>query len=95
MGVLFVLSLMAACDTPDTPLGASPSTVIPSESPDQDPLCLQTLQCIVDNTSNNGLRKQTQEVISELFLVAEPDYSRICLSRADELVERVPECQKQ
>lgn len=87
--------LLGACDTPQIPLGSINPNPIPSEAPANDePPCLQTLQCIVDNTNNNGLRKQTQEIINQLFVTAEPDYTRLCQSRSSEFVERVPECQK-
>lgn len=96
---LLLLGYVGACEVPSAPLGSSgPSaspTAIPSESPDNgDPPCMQALQCIIDNTNNNALRRQTQEVVNQLLLTSEPDFTRICLSNASDLVERVPECVK-
>ena len=83
--------ILAACDTPQTPVGrpsikpsasASASPVVSDE-----PLCMQTLQCVVDSTINNSLRKETQEVINQLFKTAEPKYTQLCKSKADELAK--------
>jgi len=82
-------------DAPTGPLQPNQPSATPSERPDSgDPLCFQTLQCIVDNTSDNVLRRQAQEVVNQLFLVAEPDYTRICESRSVELVVSIPSCQR-
>ena len=91
---LSLVLLLGACES--TPqLGSKSPFPIASEAPaSDDPPCLQTLQCIIDNTTNNTLRKQTQEVVNTLFTTAEPDYTRICQTRSAELAERVPECQK-
>ncbi|MGV3526353.1 MAG: hypothetical protein ACO1RX_19190 [Candidatus Sericytochromatia bacterium] len=86
-----VLSL-SACDIPELPVGNNPVPQPTARPNEDDPVCLQTLQCIVDTTNSNSLRRDAQEVITDLFLLGEPDYTRICVSKAEELAERVPSC---
>lgn len=93
LSFITLFSLLSACDTPQTPVGRP--TPVPSDSSvEEDPICQQTLQCIVDTTGNNALRKQAQEVITQLFLLSEPNKTRICESKAEELVESLPTCDK-
>lgn len=83
---------LSACDIPELPVGNTPIPQ-PSAAPSEDDApCLQTLQCIVDTTNSNSLRRDAQEVITDLFLLGEPDYTRVCVSKAEELAERVPSC---
>lgn len=82
---------LSACEVPDNPTGM-PSATIPSESPDTNPPCYQTLQCIIENTGDNALRKETQVVINQLFQLDEPEYTTTCQAKAEELVARVPQC---
>lgn len=77
-----------------TPVASTRPRPVPSESPPAGPLCQQRLQCIVENTSDNALRKTTQESINLLFTLAEPEFSQICEAKALELVKRAPECAK-
>ncbi len=98
ISLLTILSvlLFGACEVPQAPLGGGvrPSA-IPSESPDNgDPPCLQTLQCIIDETTNNSLRKDTQDIINQLFVTGEPEYTRLCEGQAQELSTRLPQCRK-
>lgn len=100
--LILICLALASCEVPDDPTGlpGAPGTpgqpsAIPSESPDSsDPLCFQALQCIVDNANDNALRRQAQEVVNQLFLSAEPQYTQICESRAAEFVVQVPQCQR-
>ena len=96
-----ILGLLHACTVPDVPTGL-PSNIpsgllpssIPSEAPDSgEPACFQRLQCIVDNTGDNVLRRETQESINQLFLLEEPDYTQFCQAKAEEFLIRVPQCQ--
>lgn len=57
------------------------------------PVCVQTLQCIVSASStSNSLRRQTQDVLDQLFSLAEPDYTQVCQTRSQELVAQAPVC---
>lgn len=83
--------LLSACEVPDAPTGA------PQPEPDlstQGPICYQELECIVDTTRDNTLRKETQEVINTLLLTDQPDYDRICQVKAASLTESLPQCRK-
>lgn len=82
---------LAACDVPDVPTG--PSEPAPSALP-QGPACYQELECIVDTTRDNTLRRDAQEVINTLILAEQPEYNRICQAKADELTVQLPQCKK-
>lgn len=100
--VALVSLVLSSCEVPDDPTGlpGTPGTpgqpsAIPSESPDNsDPPCFRMLQCIVDNANDNTLRRQAQEVVNQLFLSAEPQYTQICETRSAEFVVQVPQCQR-
>lgn len=74
----------------------SPTSPTASAKPseDTDPPCFVALQCIVDNTSDNALRKEAQEVINQLIQTTEPRFTQICLTRSTELLPKQPSCQR-
>lgn len=88
--------ILVACEVPDdAPVGAGLPSAIPSEAPASDePPCFQQLQCIIDNTTDNALRKTTQEAINDLFLLDEPQYTDFCQNKAQELAIREPSCER-
>ncbi|PIQ22997.1 hypothetical protein COW36_01800 [bacterium (Candidatus Blackallbacteria) CG17_big_fil_post_rev_8_21_14_2_50_48_46] len=87
---VLVLGGISACQVPQSP--TSPAA---SASPDAgDPPCFVALQCIVDTTKDNALRKESQEVINQLIQTADPQFTKICLSRSQELLVKEPSCQK-
>ena len=91
IGIAACFVLLAACEVPDAPTG------VPQPEPDlntQGPACYQELECIVETTRDNTLRKETQEVINTLLLTDQPEYNRICQARADVLTESLPQCKK-
>lgn len=96
--LLCLALVLGACDVPNDPTGlpGSPQpSAIPSENPNTfEPLCFQALQCIVDNANDNALRRQAQEVVNQLFMTAEPQYTQVCESRATEMLLQVPQCQR-
>lgn len=90
---LLVPSTQPSASSPGKPInGASPTPKPSASNVASGPVCLQQLQCIADKTASNALRKETQEVIDELFSLGDPDYTRVCTSRSTELVEQAPEC---
>lgn len=90
--LLVCLLSIHACTVPDIPTGLP--NAIPSEAPDTgETPCFQALQCIIENTGNNVLRKETQESVNQLFLLEEPEYTEFCQAKAKELTVRVPQCQ--
>lgn len=92
---LMTALLLGSCEVPDAPLGVARPSSIPSESPNSgDPICLQTLECVITNTNNNSVRKQTQDVLDQLFRTGEPEYTRLCESQAEELSANVSQCKK-
>lgn len=83
--------LLAACEVPDAPTG------VPQAEPDiniQNPICYQEIECVVDTTRDNTLRKEAQVVINTLLLSDQPEYDRLCEAKADELTENLPQCKK-
>lgn len=91
LGILLLLSLLlSACQVPQTPTAATQPSSQPSEY--TDPPCFVDLQCIVDTTEDNALRKEAQEIIQTLMQTREPQFSRICLSRSQELLRKEPRC---
>lgn len=85
------LMTLVACEVPDMPTG--PSDPVPSVLP-QGPACYQELECIVETTRDNTLRRDAQEVINTLILAEQPEYNRICQAKADELTVQLPQCKK-
>jgi hypothetical protein len=90
LSFLFALIFLTACQVPQSPTSPQASAK-PAEN--TDPPCFVALQCIVDSTQDNALRKETQEVINQLIQTTEPRFSQTCLSRAQELVLKQPSCQ--
>ncbi|MBT9547070.1 MAG: hypothetical protein IV090_16890 [Candidatus Sericytochromatia bacterium] len=88
---LALLGLLGACQVPQAPTSPTASAK-PSE--DTDPPCFVALQCIVDNTSDNALRKEAQEIINQLIQTTEPRFTQICLTRSTELLPKQPSCQR-
>ena len=56
--------------------------------------CFRALQCIVDTTSDNALRKEAQIAINTLMQSTEPTFSRMCQERARELLVAEPVCRQ-
>lgn len=81
---------VSACAVPQSPTSPRPTSK-PAE--DTDPPCFVALQCIVDSTNDNALRKEAQEVINQLIQTTEPRFSQICLNRSAELIPKQPSCQ--
>lgn len=84
--------MLSSCQVPQTPTAAIQPSAKPSE--DADPPCFVNLQCIVDTTDDNALRKEAQEIIQNLMQTTEPQFSKICLSRSQELLLKEPRCVK-
>ncbi|MGE3725094.1 MAG: hypothetical protein AB7I41_06060 [Candidatus Sericytochromatia bacterium] len=85
-----LLAVLSACQVPQAPTSPRASAK-PSE--DTDPPCFVALQCIVDSTGDNALRKEAQEIINQLIQTTEPRFSQICLTRSAELLPKQPSCQ--
>lgn len=86
------LLALSACEVPDAPTG------VPSASPDVmpgGPACYQELECVVDTTRDNTLRRNAQEAINTLILSEQPDYNRICQAKAEELTAALPQCKQE
>lgn len=88
---LALLGALSACQVPQSPTSPRPSSK-PTE--DADPPCFVALQCIVDSTGDNALRKEAQEIINQLIQTTEPRFSQICQNRSEELLPKQPSCQK-
>jgi hypothetical protein len=89
------LGLGVSCgDIPDLPSGPQPSA-IPSEAPgDRLTPCEEVLQCAVDNTNDNAVRRDAQAALNELALSREPQFTQICEREAAAILLRAPECRK-
>lgn len=96
LSLLALVLFISACEVPeDAVLGIPQPSVAPSESPNSDePPCYQQLQCIIENTTDNALRRSAQEVITDLFQLEEPQYTELCQAKAEELVGRVSVCER-
>jgi hypothetical protein len=83
-----LLGLMVAC-LPPASLTAPSAVEQEEESP-----CFRSLQCIVDTTPDNALRKEVQTIINTLMQTPEPAFSRICQARAREWLVSEPVCRQ-
>lgn len=92
LSIVAFFLFLSACEVPDAPTG------VPQPEPDlstQGPICYQELECIVDTTRDNTLRRDAQEVINTLILTDQPEYNRICKAEADSLTESLPQCKRE
>lgn len=90
-GIALCFLLLSACEVPDSPTG------LPQPEPNlntQGPICYQEIECVIETTRDNTLRKEAQETINALLLSDQPEYTRICQAKADELTENLMQCRK-
>lgn len=91
----FVWGGLSACEIPDTIKTSNPEvSARPTEADSEDPPCLVTLKCVVDNTKDSQLKKEANESIIKLFELGEPEYTSFCQAEAAQKVSQVPECQR-
>lgn len=82
--------LLSACEVPDAPTGVPQ----PEIDVNQGPVCYQEIECVIETTRDNTLRKEAQESINTLLLSEEPEYSRVCEAKATEFTENLMQCRK-
>ncbi len=85
-----ILVLMVSCEVPDAPVG----TPQPVSENAGEPACYQEIECIIEITDNNTLRREAQEVINTLILSEQPTYDRVCEAKSREFTEIIPQCNR-